>query len=969
MKFLNSIQTVWQMICSATQGTPPLQVTSTTKVDNLNAEFGTNLMGGSNGTIPYQTDVNATAMLSTGTSGQVLKSNGVSAPSWQTLDMTYLPDSTFKKSVRCATTTNITLSGTQTIDGISLVVGDRVLVKNQTTSNQNGIYTVSSDSWTRTPDADSITKLASGLVAVDSGTVNGGFLFDNDLKITDTLGTTNIIWNASADNGKKLNFFSSTTSSELASVISDETGSGSLVFASTPALTGTPTAPTATKSTNTTQIATTAFVMGQLPTGFGRGSGTNSTIDGSSTTAIGNNSHSEGIQTTANGVNSHSEGSYTTANGQSSHAEGDSNIVTNDYAHVEGRNNGVIYGTTYAITSYSGQVLTLASTPSYSVNDIIYVFINNVKPTALTVTAISTNLVTVSGGTPSNTWKYVVKPVQSYYSVSHAEGYNTFSTGTASHSAGYMTFAIADYSHSEGRDSIASGVYSHAEGSSTIASGNASHSEGNYTTASASYSHSEGNYTTASASYSHAEGNYTTANAQYSHAEGNYSAVIEGTSIAISSYSGQVLTLASTPSYSVNDIIYVFIGSSKAIPLTVTAISTNLVTVSGGTPASAWKYVVKSTTNNSTGSHVEGYNNLVTGQASHAEGYMTVANGNYSHAEGFNSIANGTYSHAENYATASGSCSHAEGNTVASGSYSHAQGATTTASGNCSHAEGNYTTATTYLSHTMGQYNKALTGNATTYSGTADALVVGNGTTAVALGNAFRVTFAGATYGLSAFNSTGADYAEYFEWLDKNPNSEDRVGYFVTLDGEKIRKANSTDNYILGIVSASPSVIGDSYNDDWNEKYITDDWGRTQYQDVVIPTTYKNVHHESVYNDVLIEAILDEQGNIVTPEHYEHQLVTEGYDEQVVDVEEHTDNIPILNPNWDSTKEYIPREKRPEWSAIGMMGKLLVRDDGTCVINGYCKPNDDGIATTSEKGYRVMKRLPLSSNIIQVLIK
>jgi len=45
-----------------------------------------------------------------------------------------------KDSVRAATTANITLSGAQTIDGVSVVAGDRVLVKDQSTASQNGIY-------------------------------------------------------------------------------------------------------------------------------------------------------------------------------------------------------------------------------------------------------------------------------------------------------------------------------------------------------------------------------------------------------------------------------------------------------------------------------------------------------------------------------------------------------------------------------------------------------------------------------------------------------------------------------------------------------------------------------------------------------------------------------------------------------------------------------------------------------------
>lgn len=58
-----------------------------------------------------------------------------------------------KDSVRAATTANIALSGLQTIDGVPLVANDRVLVKNQTTASQNGIYTAAAGSWVRSNDA------------------------------------------------------------------------------------------------------------------------------------------------------------------------------------------------------------------------------------------------------------------------------------------------------------------------------------------------------------------------------------------------------------------------------------------------------------------------------------------------------------------------------------------------------------------------------------------------------------------------------------------------------------------------------------------------------------------------------------------------------------------------------------------------------------------------------------------------
>ena len=62
-----------------------------------------------------------------------------------------------KAPARAATTANITLSGTQTIDGVAVVAGNRVLVKNQTTTSQNGIYVVAAGAWSRSADMDQTT--------------------------------------------------------------------------------------------------------------------------------------------------------------------------------------------------------------------------------------------------------------------------------------------------------------------------------------------------------------------------------------------------------------------------------------------------------------------------------------------------------------------------------------------------------------------------------------------------------------------------------------------------------------------------------------------------------------------------------------------------------------------------------------------------------------------------------------------
>lgn len=98
-----------------------------------------------------------------------------------------------KQSVRAATTANIaTLSGTMTIDGIALVAGDRVLVKDQTTASQNGIYVVAAGAWTRSLDADSWLELPGAYVFAESGTVNADMGFVCAVEPGGTLNTTAI---------------------------------------------------------------------------------------------------------------------------------------------------------------------------------------------------------------------------------------------------------------------------------------------------------------------------------------------------------------------------------------------------------------------------------------------------------------------------------------------------------------------------------------------------------------------------------------------------------------------------------------------------------------------------------------------------------------------------------------------------------------------------------------------------------
>jgi hypothetical protein len=109
-----------------------------------------------------------------------------------------------KASVRAATTGNITLSNTQTVDGVALSVGNRVLVKDQSTASQNGIYVVASGAWTRSTDADNNPsgEVTSGMFTfVEEGTINAstGFVLTTADPIT--LGTTALTFTLFSSSG------------------------------------------------------------------------------------------------------------------------------------------------------------------------------------------------------------------------------------------------------------------------------------------------------------------------------------------------------------------------------------------------------------------------------------------------------------------------------------------------------------------------------------------------------------------------------------------------------------------------------------------------------------------------------------------------------------------------------------------------------------------------------------------------
>lgn len=114
-----------------------------------------------------------------------------------------------------------------------------------------------------------------------------------------------------------------------------------------------------------------------------------------------------------------------------------------------------------------------------------------------------------------------------------------------------------------------------------------------------------------------------------------------------------------------------------------------------------------------------------------------------------------------------------------------------------------------------------------------------------------------------SWSSPAADYAEYFESVD---GTRIPVGTSVILDGGKVRPALATEDPD-GVISATPTVVGNSADLKWNKKFL-----RTEY------------------------------GNY--------------------DLDENGDRK--LNPDYSPEVVYIPRAQRPEWNIVGLLGQVAV---------------------------------------------
>jgi hypothetical protein len=244
----------------------------------------------------------------------------------------------------------------------------------------------------------------------------------------------------------------------------------------------------------------------------------------------------------------------------------------------------------------------------------------------------------------------------------------------------------------------------------------------------------------------------------------------------------------------------------------------------------------------------------------------------------------------------------------------------------------------------------------------------GTTTTPALTNNRFRIDSTGAATMNGALTQNGtADYAEYFEWEDQNPNNEDRTGFFVSLNKDKIKIDNTN---VIGIVSATPSVIGDGAEEFWNKLHKRDIWGREIYQNYSGFTLLSNKKSENnqIYyvgpdNKIYLEHPTgsNTKGTIA-----ENITINDINFKNLV----HVLKINVFNENYDSNQEYIPRSERKEWTAIGLLGKLYVRTSEK-ITSQKIDVGSDGRAVNGSK-YHVLKttkEFDGDFGIIQILFK
>jgi hypothetical protein len=232
--------------------------------------------------------------------------------------------------------------------------------------------------------------------------------------------------------------------------------------------------------------------------------------------------------------------------------------------------------------------------------------------------------------------------------------------------------------------------------------------------------------------------------------------------------------------------------------------------------------------------------------------------------------------------------------------------------------------------------------------------------------------------------TVGSDYSEYFESQNGKTIPQ---GTAVVLENGKVRRANKNETP-LGIISANPGMAS-GVHVEWPKKYLQDEFGNQiteEYQEEIMAPKKEKVKKErqkmekkKVKEKVTRTEIVKVKGKYCQKEVIDtiereieepvfkemdlydaggkdvigkHRIpVMETYEEEIDVLDEQgqpvmkgtgkfeTRTRPKINPEYDETKEYIPREKRPEWNCVGLLGQLPLRK-GQPVADSWVKIKD-----------------------------
>jgi hypothetical protein len=163
-------------------------------------------------------------------------------------------------------------------------------------------------------------------------------------------------------------------------------------------------------------------------------------------------------------------------------------------------------------------------------------------------------------------------------------------------------------------------------------------------------------------------------------------------------------------------------------------------------------------------------------------------------------------------------------------------------------------------------------------------------------------------------DSGGGDYAEYFEWADGNPDGEDRVGYSVVFaEGTDLIRIAQQGETPIGVISGRPTIIANTAWSHWSGKYMRDEFNRDLMEDYTLVQwgDPDKEERKQYMTDRIPEGVeIPEDAEYITHDSKGTKLQRQ-----------------VLNPDFDPNHEYTEREHRKEWDAVGILGRLRIRND------------------------------------------